>query len=260
MVLYLTVLLFGPVSCATTRSGMPSGDTGRLMSIGENYLAAGEYGAALRYLKAAERKGKKSPNLYYDIALAYKGRGFTDRAYEYLLKALDRKKDYPEAHNALGALLAEQGRLSEAEAEFRKALEDPFYQTPHFAAFNLGHLYYRQGKYKEAKKYFQEAIDLAPNYPQAHFELGQTLEMLGDKKKAWLEYKEAVQYAPRWAEAHFHYGRLSYQFGKMVTARYSFEQVIKLAPDTEIAKAASAYLKEIEASSLKDSLKGLSGK
>ncbi len=235
-------------SCATTGSkgtDFPKGNPKKLQTIGENYLAAGKYALALKYFHAAEKAGSKRPDLFYDIAIAYKGRGFTDKAFEYLKKALAINQNYSAAHNALGALLAEQGRLDEAEREFKIALNDPLYETPHYAAYNLANIYYRQGKYREAKVYYEQAIELAPAYAPAHFELGRTLEALGDLHGAWLHYKEAVQYSPRWAAAQFHYGRLSYRFGKIVAARYSFEQVIKLAPDSDLAKAAVQYLNKM---------------
>ncbi len=235
-------------SCATTASEnsiYPKGNPTKLQTIGENYLAAGKYALALRYLAAAEKAGGNKAELYYDIALAYQGRGFQDKALEYLKRALKIKSDYPEAHNALGALLAEKGQLTEAEKEFEIALNDPLYETPHFAAYNLANIYYRQGKYNKAKKYYEQAIELAPNYAPAHFELGRVLEALGDLQGAWLHYKEAVQYNPRWAAAQFHYGRLCYRFGKAVSARYSFQEVLKLAPDSDLAKAARQYLKKM---------------
>ncbi len=242
------ILVFICYSCATTGSGrsdLPKGNPDKLKTIGENYLAARKYALALRYFHAAEQAGDKKPELFYDIAIAYKGRGFTDKALKYLKKALEINKNYSAAHNALGALLAEQGKLAEAEREFKIALNDPLYETPHYAAYNLANIYYRQGKYKEAKAYYEQTIELAPAYAPAHFELGRTLEALGDLQGAWIHYKEAVQYSPRWAAAQFHYGRLSYRFGKIVAARYSFEQVLKLAPDSDLAKAAIQYLNKM---------------
>lgn len=240
------------VACATTQESrlspeVASHDVAKLQKIGEDHLAAGNYALALKYLTAAEEKGNNTPELYYDLALAYRGRGFEEKAFAYLKKAISLKPDYPEAHNALGALLAEKGLVDEAAKEFLLALQNPFYETPHYAAYNLGNLYYRQGNYAKAEEYFRQALQLAPNYAQAHLQLGRVLENRGDKKGAFEEYKDAVAYAPQWAEAHFHYGRLCNQFGDYLCARYSFEQVLKLAPDSEMASAAKNYLKELRA-------------
>ncbi|SFM85576.1 tetratricopeptide repeat protein [Thermodesulforhabdus norvegica] len=240
------------VACATTPENRLDPETAvhdaaKLQKIGESHLAAGNYAIALKYLTAAEAKGHDTPELYYDLALAYRGRGFTEQALVYLRKAISLRPDYPEAHNALGALLAEKGLIDEAIREFTTALNDPFYETPHYAAYNLGNLYYRQGNYTKAEEYFRQALQLAPNYAQAHLQLGRVLENRGDKKGAFSEYKDAVAYAPQWAEAHFHYGRLCNHFGDHVCARYSFEQVIKLAPESEMATAARNYLKQLGA-------------
>lgn len=222
-----------------------SGDPEKLKSIGENYLAAGNVAMALRYLKAAEAKRPKDPQLLYEIAIAYSRRGFRDQAKEYFQKALNAQPDYAEASNALGAFLAEEGKFDEARKAFEKALNNPFYETPQLAAYNLGTLFYRMGNYQEAAKYYRQAIELSPNYAAAHLELARTLEALGDAKGAFDEYKEALQYDPQLVQANFGYGRLLYQQGNYTAAKYYLEQVIKLAPDTPTAKAALDYLNKM---------------
>ncbi|MEJ5301165.1 MAG: tetratricopeptide repeat protein [Thermodesulforhabdaceae bacterium] len=223
-----------------------SGSPEELKAMGQNYLAAGNIGMALRYLKAAEARRPKDPQLLYEIALAYQRRGFRDQTKEYLQKALAVQPDYAEASNALGAILAEEGRFEEARKAFEKALNNPYYETPQLAAYNLGSLFYRMGKYEEAKKYYQQAIELSPNYAAAHLELARTLEALGDNAKALDEYKEALQYDPDSVMANFGYGRLLYQHGDYVAAKYYLERVTKLAPDTPTAKAALDYLSNME--------------
>jgi Tfp pilus assembly protein PilF len=219
-----------------------SGDPEKLKSIGENYLAAGNPAMALRYLKAAEARRPKDVQLLYEIAMAYNARGFRQEAKEYLQKALAIQPDYAEASNALGAFLAEEGRFEEARRAFEKALNNPYYETPQLAAYNLGTLFYRMGNYQEAAKYYRQAIGFDPNYASAHLELARTLEALGDNEGAFNEYREALQYNPQLVQANFGYGRLLFQKGDYVAAKYYLEQVIKLAPDSSIAKAARDYL------------------
>jgi len=227
-----------PASIYQSLSGKPE----ELKAMGENYLAAGNIGMALRYFKAAEARRPKDPQLLYEIAIAYNRRGFRDQAKAYLEKALAVQPDYAEASNALGALLAEEGKFEEARRAFEKALNNPYYETPQLAAYNLGSLFFRMGNYREAQKYYQQALDLSPNYADAHLGLAKTLEALGDYAKAIDEYKETLQYDPDSVQANFGYGRLLYQRGDYVAAKYYLERVTKLAPDTPMAKAATDYL------------------
>ena len=231
-----------PASIPQSLEGKPE----ELKAMGENYLAAGNIGMALRYLKAAEARRPKDPQLLYEIAMAYSRRGFQDQAKAYLEKALAVQPDYAEASNALGALLAEEGKFEEARRAFEKALNNPFYETPQLAAYNLGSLFFRMGNYQEAQKYYQQAVELSPNYADAHLGLAKTLEALGDQAKAIDEYKEALQYDPDSVQANFGYGKLLYQRGDYVVARYYLERVTKLAPDTPLAKAALDYLNSIQ--------------
>ncbi|MEI6157891.1 MAG: tetratricopeptide repeat protein, partial [Atribacterota bacterium] len=50
-------------------------------------------------------------------------------------------------------------------------------------------IYLDREQYQEAKKYFQQAIDLNPDYNFAHFNLGRTYQALGEREKAYNEYK-----------------------------------------------------------------------
>lgn len=221
-------------------------DPEKLKSIGESYLAAGNVAAALKYLKAAELRRPKDAQLLYEIAIAYSKRGFREQAKEYIQRALAVQPDYAEAVNALGAFLAEEGKFEEARRAFERALNNPYYETPQLAAYNLGSLFYRMGNYQEAARYYRQAIKLAPTYAAAHLELARTLEAIGNTTEALNEYKQALQYDPKLVQANFGYGKLLYEQKNYTAARYYFEQVIKLAPDTPTAKVALEYLKKID--------------
>ena len=71
-----------------------------------------------------------------------------------------------------------QGKLPEALAAFRKALEsDPVFAT---AAYNMGVVLAHQGAQAEAIEAFRNAIRLRPGFAAAHFGLGLLLKVRGD--------------------------------------------------------------------------------
>jgi tetratricopeptide (TPR) repeat protein len=91
---------------------------------------------------------------------------------------------FPEAHYDHGVLLAEGGKLDEAEKEYRRALEiDPTYADAHN---NLGYLLERQGRLAEAATEYRKAIEAKPDSRQAHFNLGRILVNQQ-------EYQEAIE-------------------------------------------------------------------
>ena len=83
-----------------------------------------------------------------DVAEARRVENAIQEAIDLCQKAVTINPSIPEAHNALGAALAYQGRPSEAESEFLKALEiKPDYQEAHY---NLALMYYKNGQMNRA--------------------------------------------------------------------------------------------------------------
>jgi Flp pilus assembly protein TadD len=134
---------------------------------------------------------------------------------------------------ALGTVLAEHGRLSEAEAQFAEAVRieptsavsrnnlglvrldrgDPARAIPelleairlrpdyHFAYNNLGLALARTGKPLEAVKCFERALRARPNSAETQNNLGFTLLELGRKAEAVEHFRQALEVRPDYAPA-----------------------------------------------------------
>ncbi len=86
------------------------------------------------------------------------------------------------AHNNLGVILQNQGRLNEATAHFQAALQaDPGFAETYN---NLGVIAYRQGRRPEALRWFREALDVHPAHVQAHGNLALLLAENGREAEA----------------------------------------------------------------------------
>ena len=87
------------------------------------------------------------------------------------------RPDFAEAHNNLGVLLRELGKLAEATASLQEAVR----LRPDFAEahFQLGLAFGKQDKNEEAAASNREAVRLKPDYAEAHFNLGVALERQG---------------------------------------------------------------------------------
>jgi Tfp pilus assembly protein PilF len=97
-----------------------------------------------------------------------------------------------QAHYKLGiAYLNETPSQTQlAFVEFQKAIEaDPKDRDSQYA---LGHIYFTQGKFEEARDAFNKAVRVDPNFSEAHNYLGTVYERLGDRDKAVEEYKKAL--------------------------------------------------------------------
>src|SRR6476620_9915393 len=92
--------------------------------------------------------------------------GDYDRAVELYQSSLEL---FPtaEAHTFLGWTYHFQGRLEDANAECKRAIEMRGYEPRHFPHYNLGRAYLGQEMYGQAMRCFQEALQVEPRYSQA---------------------------------------------------------------------------------------------
>ncbi len=127
-----------------------------------------------------------------------------------LVKHLAKHPRDADAYFELGQLYALDGRLAEAIREYRTVIEiTPDHET---AYFNLGLLYYRSGQLEEAIRTFQEVLRLNPTDLPTHINLGAAYrDRRGDLLHKEIEVLEAaVNLRPDYPEAHYHLG-ISYR-------------------------------------------------
>ncbi len=243
--IFLVIAALALTGCASlgTGSGLT---TNQLQQVGEKLLAAEDTAGALKFLTEAEAKQPGNAAVQYYLGLAYKQRGMSSDAILHLQKALQLKPNYPEALNAIGTLYAEGGLTELARESFQKALADPFYSTPHMAAYNLGSLYEKSGDLEHALSEYERALQFNPVYGQAWYRKAQILELLHRVNEARDAYGRAVTVAPDLADAHLRYGITSFNAGDMEAAVFSLTRVTKLAPNTNMATEAKFYLSRIK--------------
>jgi type IV pilus assembly protein PilF len=218
----------------------------QLKEMGEKLLASGQHGPALKYLTLAEEKRPKDPVVQYDLARALEERGLSAQAEERYQRALVLKPDYSEARNALGVFYARQNRPDKAEEQFQRAINDPFYGTPHLPMFNLGLIYEGRGESERALQLYQQAVRLHPKYGAAYYRMGLVLENMRRADEAKTAYAQAINSEPNLVEAHLRFGVMSYQAGELDNALYSLSRVVKLAPAySTAATEARLYLNRL---------------
>ena len=103
------------------------------------------------------------------------------------------------AHYNIGVIYAKENRLSEARKNFEKAIQI----KPDFAdAYaNLGKLYDLLKEYLSAEENLQNAIQIKPEDPAYHFNLGLVYGKQGKLEGAIQEFKKSLEIKPDFAEA-----------------------------------------------------------
>ena len=110
---------------------------------------------------------------------------------------------------------------------------------------------HKEGKIEEAEKSYKKAIELNPDYAEAHYTLGVTLQDLGKLDEAEKSYKKAIELKPDFPEAHNNLGNTLNYKGDLVASIDSYKQALNIQPD--YAEAWSNVLFPLQAIKLQTS-------
>ena len=132
-------------------------------------------------------------------------------------------------HNNLGNALKHQGKIEEAIAHFKKALQiNPGYAK---AYNNLGTALASQGKTEEALKHFGMALYINPGYAAAHSNIGVALAGQNELEKAIVHFKAALGLEPYSAKVHSNLGAALVRRGQLQEALEHLHIALRLKPD-----------------------------
>jgi adenylate cyclase len=121
---------------------------------------------------------------------------YRDKAQEFSFKALMYDSNLPEAYAAMGLSYFIWGKLDEAAASGRKAIElDP---DNFIAYWTLGRINFTTGKFAEALELFQKAIDIKPGFYAAHLDVKQAYDGLGRTAEAKAATEKALEIMPNY--------------------------------------------------------------
>lgn len=101
------------------------------------------------------------------LGWTYHFQGKVDEAIAECKRAIEVDPDFGNPYNDIGAYLISLGRLDEAIPWLERAIDAPRYDPRHYPHFNLGRVYYAKGMINRARECFQEALRLEPRYTLA---------------------------------------------------------------------------------------------
>jgi tetratricopeptide (TPR) repeat protein len=141
---------------------------------------------------------------------------------------LQGNPDSDVAHNNLGLVFLNSGRLPQAIEQFDAALKiKPDYA---FAHNGLGNALFLSGRAEEAISHYREALRIDPGYPEAHNGLANALLQSGRLPEAGAECEKALKLNPNYAEAHCNLGLIMARQGRISEAIEQFETALRLNP------------------------------
>lgn len=117
----------------------------------------------------------------YSMGYIESHRGNVDLALDYYRRAIEAHPTYIDAYNNTVVLLADQGKLAQAQTLLLRAIE----LNPKTASlrYNLGLVYQKQERWDDAIAAYKDVLRLDPNYRDAH----RNLATVYGKKKMYAE-------------------------------------------------------------------------
>ncbi len=155
-----------------------------------------------------------------------------------------KPEDEAETWFQKGLVLEETGApVDQALEAYTKAIQ----LNPNAAGalVNLGTIFFRARKLREAAAYYQRAIEADPRYPLAHFNLGNVFDELGQSEPAREQYEAAVRLNPEYADAHFNLALIAERNNDNLRAVKHWKTYLKLDASSSWAAQARKQLERL---------------
>lgn len=165
------------------------------LNLGVGYLRQGKWGLAREKLEKSVSQNPRVATAHDALALVYENLGEFDRAEEHYSRALKLEPNNAAAQNSYGVFLCRRlKRAQDAQKYFRAAADNPRYPTPEAALTNAGVCMLEVPELAAAERYFREALERNPRYPQALFQMTELSFANGEylQARAFLARSEAV--------------------------------------------------------------------
>ena len=162
------------------------------------------------------------------IARAYARRERFEEAEKYFERAIALRPQFWENHNAMGWFFLRRGQNARARAYFKQVIElRPLSDTGHI---NLALSLLWDGEFEKAEPFLLEALKLGQSY-QAHTNLGIVYYNTGRFEEAVREFQAAVEAGGTQVESLGGLGDALRQVGRRDQAKVAYERATSLARD-----------------------------
>ena len=169
------------------------------ISLGLTYLRNGNYSQAKQNLDKALDFAPRLADSHYSIAYYYQMVGEDSRAESAYEDALSLDPRNPDIANSYGAFLCQQGRYEEAKAFFEQAVNSQTYANSAETYENMALCSLSQQQPNDAIEYLQTALNHQPTRAKSLLLLAETLTAEGqftDAKAALVRYQRVARVNP----------------------------------------------------------------
>lgn len=174
--------------CAA-QTGLAPGKTGAQaasvnVQLAIEYMKLGKLSAARETVERAIKQDPDNANVQLTAGLVYERLNESTKAEKAYLTAARLGKQDPNIQNNYAGFLCRSGKSAAGEKLFIETARNPAYQTPEVALVNAGVCVEAVGDKLDAERYFNKALALRPNLPEAVLQLGNLAMDSGDPTQA----------------------------------------------------------------------------
>ena len=153
------------------------------------YMKLGKLAASRDFMERALSEDPGNPDVQMTAGLVYERLNDMPKAERAYSTGYRLGKKDPNIDNSYAGFLCRTGKAVAGEKLFAEVARDPLYQTPEVALINAGVCVRGTGDLVDAERYFNRALAIRPNLPEAMLQLGNIAFDRGDTAQA----REIVQ-------------------------------------------------------------------
>jgi len=237
----LAVVGWAAVGAAQSTSTQSSSEVS--FNAGLTHLRENRPTLALEQFKKAVKEDPKNAYAYKGLGLTYAQLGKLNDAVAAFRKALELNPYYVDVHNDLGTVLVLSGKRAEGRVEFLAAFNDATNPTPEIAARNLGQAYLDEKNYAEALNWFRTSFNRNKAYPDPYLGFAECAVALGRPDEAVAPLEGALKEVPGNAALLTALGEAYYRTGRFSEARTRLEDAARRDPGGPAGRRAADLLK-----------------
>ena len=159
------------------------------MQLAIEFLKQGKMTESRDAIERALAENPASANVQMTAGLIYERLNDAHKAERAYSTGYRLGRDDPNNQNNYAGYLCRSGKAGEGEKLFAQVAHSPLYKTPEVALVNAGVCVRSTGDMVDAEKYFNQALAIRPNMPEAMLQLGNIALDNGDAAQA----REVVQ-------------------------------------------------------------------
>jgi type IV pilus assembly protein PilF len=166
------------------RKASPAVTANTNMQLAIEYMKLGRLAASRDFMERALSQDPGNPDVQMTAGLVYERLNDIPKAERAYATGYREGKRDPNIENTYAGFLCRTGKAVAGEKLFTEVARNPLYQTPEVAWVNAGVCVRGTGDVVDAERYFNKALTIHPNLPEAMLQLGNIAFDRGDTAQA----------------------------------------------------------------------------